>query len=312
METAAAGHEAPFIRSIEAFRFDGNPLVGERHYPMVGENTNGPSVIRVPPWIPDPLGRYYMYFAHHSGTCIRLAYADALQGPWTIHEPGTLRIDQAKAFHNHIASPDVHVDHSRRELRMYFHAPARDRKGQWSGVATSADGLEFDARPSILGRFYFRVWQWRDQFYALAKNDNEGWGELYQSPDGMDNFRCRGNFLAGMRHCAVLVRGHHLIVFYSRVGDAPERIVAASIDMRPDWTAWKPSEPADVLSPSAPYEGTGFPLAPSTHGAGTKVRELRDPCVFEEDGRLYLFYTVAGEMGIAGARCDLQCRDPAP
>ena len=30
-------------------------------------------------------------------------------------------------------------------------------------------------------------------------------------------------------------------------------------------------------------------------------RELRDPCIFREDGRTYLFYIVAGERGIAGA-----------
>jgi hypothetical protein len=303
--------DAPFLLSAAVRRFDTNPLIGEGHYPLVGDNINGPSVIRVPEWLPRPLGRYYMYFAHHSGAFIRLAYADSLAGPWRIFEPGTLHIDQAAAFHNHIASPDVHVDHRNREVRMYFHAPARGRKGQWTGVATSADGLRFTAGDSILGKFYFRVWRWREEFYALAKNDNEGWGELYRSADGLGDFRSRGNFLAGMRHCAVLVRGDHLIVFYSRVGDAPERILATSVDMRRDWTEWRPSEPVEVLRPSAPYEGVGYPLAPSTHGAAVRVQELRDPCVFEEDGKLYLFYTAAGETAIAGGRCELQCLSPA-
>ena len=40
------------------------------------DNINGPTVIRVPPWVKRPLGRYYMYFAHHMGAFIRLAYAD--------------------------------------------------------------------------------------------------------------------------------------------------------------------------------------------------------------------------------------------
>lgn len=30
-------------------------------------------------------------------------------------------------------------------------------------------------------------------------------------------------------------------------------------------------------------------------------RELRDPCIFREEGRTYLLYSVAGERGIAGA-----------
>ena len=36
------------------------------------DNINGPTVIKVPKWINDPLGRYYMYFAHHKGSHIKL------------------------------------------------------------------------------------------------------------------------------------------------------------------------------------------------------------------------------------------------
>jgi len=55
-------------------------------------NINGPSLIRVPEWLPDPLGKYYLYFAHHKGDHIRLAYADSIEGPWTVYEPGTLAL----------------------------------------------------------------------------------------------------------------------------------------------------------------------------------------------------------------------------
>ena len=30
-------------------------------------NINGPSVISVPDWVENPLGKYYLYFAHHRG-----------------------------------------------------------------------------------------------------------------------------------------------------------------------------------------------------------------------------------------------------
>ena len=30
-------------------------------------NINGPSLIQVPDWLPNPLGKYYLYFAHHKG-----------------------------------------------------------------------------------------------------------------------------------------------------------------------------------------------------------------------------------------------------
>ncbi|MEE9374673.1 MAG: hypothetical protein V3V00_16580, partial [Saprospiraceae bacterium] len=45
-------------------------------------NINGPSLIRVPDWIEKPMGKYYLYFAHHKGKFLRLAVADNVAGPW--------------------------------------------------------------------------------------------------------------------------------------------------------------------------------------------------------------------------------------
>jgi hypothetical protein len=55
-------------------------------------NINGPSLIRVPEWLPNPLGKYYLYFADHKGDHIRLAYADSVAGPWSVYEPGSLTL----------------------------------------------------------------------------------------------------------------------------------------------------------------------------------------------------------------------------
>lgn len=86
-----------------------------------GGNLNGPSAILAPEWLPDRLGRYYLYLTHHRGRSIRLAFADRLSGPWTIHAPGSLRVEDLQGQWDHIASPDVHVDHAQRRIRMYFH-----------------------------------------------------------------------------------------------------------------------------------------------------------------------------------------------
>ena len=59
------------------------------------ENINGPSLIRVPDWVENKLGNYYLYFAHHKGQYIRMAHADRLTGPWTVHEPGALTLAQS-------------------------------------------------------------------------------------------------------------------------------------------------------------------------------------------------------------------------
>ena len=127
-----------------------------------GANINGPSLIRVPSWVEGALGRYYLYFAHHSGSYIRMAYADELAGPWTIHEAGTLPIEgticndiYASSFadYRHIASPDLHVDSESQQIRMYFHCPvyisgpreSDDSYRQVTLLATSSDGLSFQA-----------------------------------------------------------------------------------------------------------------------------------------------------------------------
>lgn len=68
------------------------PIITPASHPSIGTNIQGPSVIRAPAWLPDPLGRYLCYFADHKGSFIRLAYADAIEGPWTIHEPGSLHL----------------------------------------------------------------------------------------------------------------------------------------------------------------------------------------------------------------------------
>ena len=47
------------------------PIITPDLHPSIGENIQGPSVIRVPDWVQDPLGAYYLYFADHKGTYIR-------------------------------------------------------------------------------------------------------------------------------------------------------------------------------------------------------------------------------------------------
>jgi hypothetical protein len=272
-----------------------------------GENINGPSLIRAPAWLPGRLGKYYLYFAHHRGQYIRLAYADRLEGPWTIHQPGTLRLGDVPACRNHIASPDAHIDEERRQLRMYFHGPSRITKGQKSYVALSSDGLAFAPSDTILGPFYFRVARWRGQWIAMAKG-----GLVYVSKDGLSDFRPaaqspfplhdpKGNAPGDVRHVALQSDDHGLRVYYTRVGDCPESILRARVvPDGPDMQTWRASEFEAVLAPEQEWEGTDVPLRASLSGASSgRENALRDPAIYVEDGRTYLLYSVAGESGIA-------------
>jgi len=295
------------VKKIRVTRCAKNPLITAVSSKSIGHNINGPSVIRAPQWLDKPLGTFYMYFAHHGGKHIRLAHADDLAGPWTVHEPGTLKLEEAKGvIKGHVASPDVHLDNKAKTIWMYFHGPGRRVGRQITGVATSKDGLTFTAEPQMIADFYFRRFRWKGTWYALAKSGNKG-GQLLRSDDPRAQFKVRKKqLIPGMRHAAVMVRGDTLLVFYSRGGDCPERILLSTVRMTDDWNKWELSKPIDVLKPEKDYEGIRYPLKPSRWGSAVKVHQLRDPCIFEDAGKLYLFYSVAGEMAIAMAEVEVK------
>ena len=201
---------------MQVKRFPANPIITPALDESIGTNINGPSLLRVPDWLPNPLGRYYLYFAHHQGAFIRLAYADALAGPWTVYTPGTLRLEQTPCYH-HIASPDVHIDQENRRILMYYHGPTVRREeldvdpltqrfpflgGQRSLLAMSDDGLNFNSDSEILGPSYFRVFRYPNAahgwFYALGMP-----GILFRSRDGRTDFEL-GQF------CLTATRGIRL------------------------------------------------------------------------------------------------------
>lgn len=318
--------------AVRVQRLVDSPIVGPDAHPSIGANIQGPSLIRVPDWLPAPLGRYYLYFADHKGRYIRLAYADALPGPWQIHVPGSLRLEQTpfpqepppvsaaavrraearnrergvKIGHSvatemgtpHIASPDVHVRDADRQIVMYYHGLEAAGR-QVSRVAVSGNGVDFESHTDILGQTYMRVFSYRRITYALAMP-----GQFYRSQNPLHGFE-EGPLLFNpdMRHAAVLVRGDTLYVFWTQVGHAPERILLSTVDLRGDWLDWQASDPVEVLRPERPWEGADAPLEPSYRSvAYGKVNQLRDPAIYVEGDAVYLLYAVAGESGIGIAR----------
>ena len=282
------------------------PIITQHMDGRMGGNVQGPSLIRVPEWVENPLGKYYLYFADHRGTYIRLAYADSVLGPWQTHEAGSLQLQDSffpteveaaapPGAYAHIASPDVHVRHDLGEIVMYVHG--RDASGsQLTRLATSRDGIAFAGQPETLGRPYFRVVSHGGYYYALAMP-----GYLYRSKNGIDDFEAGPRFFNdNMRHSALLIRGDTLIVFWTQAGDAPERIYLSTIVLKGDWSTWRESPATELLRAEHPWEGADLPVAPSDRGyIDVRANQLRDPAIFEDDGRTYLLYSVAGESGIA-------------
>ena len=313
------------------------PIITPDLHPSIGHNIQGPSLIRVPDWVPEPLGSYYLYFADHKGSYIRLAYADDLRGPWKIHPPGTLQLAEShfptqpltasqkdiaqikalwhaekgpqKLSHDlmteattpHIASPDVHVNHADQTIVMYYHGLEK-LAHQISRVATSPDGINFTAHPETFAKSYLRIFRHAGYVYGMAMP-----GQFYRSANGFSHFE-EGplRFNKNMRHAALLKRENTLYIFWTQVGDVPESILLSTIDISVDWQNWRETESVEILRPEHPYEGADAPLEPSIRSvAYGHVNQLRDPAIFEENNHLYLLYAVAGESGIAIAEVEL-------
>ncbi|MEZ5864488.1 MAG: hypothetical protein R3D25_10650 [Geminicoccaceae bacterium] len=172
-----------------------------------------------------------------------------------MHEPGVLPLAES-GFAGHLASPDVHVDEAERRFRLFFHGSDTATGGggeQTTRVALSTDGLRFAARPETLGVPYWRVFRHGGWHYGLGMP-----GRLYRSKDGVSGFEAGPVvFPPGMRHSAVTVEGDTALVYYTRIGDRPERILLATMDLRPPWTDWRPSEPVTVLAPEEAWRGPG-------------------------------------------------------
>jgi hypothetical protein len=296
--------------SITVTRLGAGPIITPEMDARMGGNIQGPSLIKVPDWVENPLGNYYLYFADHRGTYIRMAYADEVTGPWTVYSPGSLTLEDSlfpstcppcsqapgsnAPLYAHIASPDVHVREDLQQIVMYIHG--RDVGRQFTRAAVSQDGIHFEGREEDLGRPYFRVIEHGDFFYAMSMP-----GYLYRSSDGLSDFETGPRFFnPDMRHSALLIRDNQLYVFFSQAGQTPESILLSSIELTDDWQEWTASEPIEVLRPELDYEGANLPLEPSRRGyIDVPVHQLRDPAIYQEGDRTYLLYSVAGESGIA-------------
>jgi hypothetical protein len=316
-------------------RFPQDPLITQEMSKTLGDNVNGPSVIRVPSWVAKPLGRYYLYFAHHKGDHIRLAYADSLTGPWKIYEPGVLNVKDTEFYrpqpdpagspdslYTHVASPEIYIDDEHRQFVMYVHGmytagkawpgqPAealkwmRENKyAQFTQTTVSRDGIHFEVRPGITAKTsYERIFRWQGTYYSVGRL-----GVLGRSDDLLKPYEPGPNPFAGgpfagrVRHVGLVLRGDTLYVFFSAIQDAPERILLSTIELKGDWAGWKASPAQEVIAPREAYDCVDLPAVPSKAGESEgREHALRDPDLIEENGKVILFYSYCGEQGLAAA-----------
>ncbi len=302
---------------IKVHRIGDSPIIHQGLHPSLGDNINGPSLLRIPDGTPNALARYYLYFSHHKGQHIRLAYADRVEGPWNIHPGGVMPLAsspfaQSKpdvpqpawavaqgtdGLYPHLASPDVFIRDDD-TFEMYVHG-LDDSGEQVTWRAVSRNGLNWRFTGALIQDTYLRIFHWQEETYAMArcsrfwKRTDAGW--------------TRGHIgiSEAVRHVAVLVRDDHLHVLFTRIGDAPEHLLHTSISLGRIWQNWRCDTPATpVMHAELPWEGAGQPVTTSMIGAVDFSNALRDPCLFEDAGAVWLIYAGGGEHALGLAQID--------
>ena len=178
---------------------------------------------------------------------------------------------------------------------MYYHG--LDEFGlQKTRVAVSNDGINFLARKKIVGWPYFRKFSYKGLYYAISMP-----GVVYKNSGDLEDFTIVNQIMdEDTRHSAVMVDEDKLLIFYTRKGDKPERILLTTIDLTLPSSSWKTSKPIEVLKPEKEWEGASLPLYKSVASAiNIPANQLRDPAIFIEDNKNYLLYSIKGENGIA-------------
>ncbi len=270
-----------FAQTYDVTRLNGGaPIMTEETFTALGaseregQNMNGPSVIRIPKWIPSAKraarnAEYYMYFAHHAGDYIRMAWAEKVEGPWHLYrvgqdvEVGTRgvldlgptdapRLSEDFQLRSHVSSPNIHIDEENRRIAMYFHAGSYykgERLPQYTFLAHSDTGLDFNSGviPARLGGGYPRVFEHNGKLYAFGFG-----GRLYQAPSAsnpvllppnqgpeeprwpsvsspFDDAFAAARVKTKVRHVGVFRRGDTLEVFFTAINQTPERIQLVKI-----------------------------------------------------------------------------------
>jgi hypothetical protein len=317
---------------LTATRIGNAPLITVNTSASLTGNVNGPALTRVPDWVQHPLGHYYLYFANHKGKFIRLAYSDTVRGPWKIYEPGVLQLKETAFYrpqpdpsgnhlYSHVASPEIYIDNDSKKIILWAHGMWTDGKPwpavqsneeaaewlskngyeQYTQAFESVDGIHFTPHPAITKVSYLRVFPYHGSFYSVARL-----GRVGRSEDPFGEFTLKQElfrdtpYAGRVRHTALLRRGDTLYVFFTAIGDAPEHVLVATVDLKQDWTEWKAVSPTDVLTSETSYECASLPASPSHAGdIDVPVHQLRDPGIFEENGKVYLLYSTCGEQGLA-------------
>jgi hypothetical protein len=150
-----------------------------------------PGLFRAGRHLTDPLGEWYLYYSPHDapgGIC--LAYADALEGPWTEYADNPLigRDWEPHYRVSHVASPHPLWIPEENRLFLWFHGEntttryATSTDGvtfSYEGVAVDVNGFEAISECSYARVFEHSLPDKGARYVLLAMGNNHGTRRLY-------------------------------------------------------------------------------------------------------------------------------------
>ena len=285
-------------------------IISNKHFLLKNWSCiNGPVCFKVPNWIKKPLGKYYLIFSDHRGSFLRLAYTNNLNSKWSISKNKILDVkDFKKIFYDHVASPEIYIDQRKKKICLYFHSRSRKHgREQMTFVAISNNGIDYKIKnKKPIAPFYFRIFKHKSEFYGLSKG-----GDLLKSKNKFSKFKYVKNIFdkygdkyhnknGSIRHLCLVYKQKYLEIFYSKIGDKPERIFQSILHFSDNKYEWSISTTKEVLRPTKIFEGSNIKVKRSNSGAAIKnENDVRDPYILNDNNKYLLFYSVKGEKGIA-------------
>ena len=242
---------------------------------------------------------YLMYYAPHDapgGIC--LATAAHPEGPWREYEGNPVLAADWDPHHrvSHVSSPHVLWHESEQKLFLYYHG-----ENDVTRFATSTDGIHFEyggvavdtsmLEEGVIEASYARIFPWQHGYVMFLMGNNQGTRNIYraESNDGREWRADPEAFISPPPGYGQMGPGSllewkgvpHLICFGNLSGGEEFEPVSDLLFYR--------------LTPDlrrADYRGV---LMPHSAGGPGNLR-INDPCLLEEDGKLYLFVNVGRRL----------------
>ncbi len=266
-----------------------------------------PSVVATYGRFPNPLGRYYLYYAPHDapgGIC--MAFADDLQGPWKefAKNPIISRDWEPHYQVSHVSGPHALWNEAEKRVFLYFHGENSETR-----LATSRDGIHFDYDrtvitaadfPGLSEASYARVFEHKlpgvdNRFVMLLMGNNDGTRRIYLawSKDGR-SWTPRAEPFMDPPPGTDQVAGAWLFPWNGRNYIIAHANANLGEGINGDGFDLYLNEVDEKFTKAKP---AGKFMAASAFG--TENPALMSPCLFEENGSLYLFVNIGPRLNNA-------------